>query len=209
MFCPKCGNNVPDGMVCGCTQAQPQQPVQQQMPPPPPPMMQQQMPPPQMQQQMPQQQMPPPMMQQQMPPQQFYAPPAPKDPKVGAAKLSYVFIFWLAALFNKEVKDDPLVRFHAGQGIMLSIMTAGLLAVRELLFSVFYYIGEFIAIIKEETAYGFSNNFFNGTAGFIIKIIFDSGILAFYIIFLLIGIGNASKKTLQPLPLFGKSAFYK
>jgi uncharacterized membrane protein len=118
-----------------------------------------------------------------------------------------VFLFWLRA-FNKDYKDDPFVRFHAGQGMMLSIATAGLMAVRMVFYTILNYFGSFISWVAT-TDRNFVRNFYHGDIGNVIRFITDSGIFLFYIIFMFIGISVAAKKAMTPLPVFGKAAFYK
>ncbi|MCL2077372.1 MAG: hypothetical protein FWH08_03085 [Oscillospiraceae bacterium] len=195
MFCQICGGQVPEGMVCACTvNNQQQQTVQQAAQSAPPPIQQQPMP------------------SQQQPGQQYYAPPpqnpiAPPDPKVTCMKWSYIFVFWLLC-FNKDYKDDPLVRFHAGQGIMLTIVTAALLVARDVIISSFSYM---ISLMLRMITFSYLSSFprIVDNATFTIGLLINAGILTFYLIFMFTGISNASKKIMKPLPIFGKVAFYK
>ena len=100
MFCTKCGKEYPDGTVCPCSQEQQAPPQQQQF----------QQPPPQQQQQY--QQQPPPV--------------SATDNKQLFCILSYIGILWIIGLIVEPDKNDPRVKFHVGQGMLLFIIAAAL-----------------------------------------------------------------------------------
>jgi len=186
MFCSNCGKQLQAGVDCACRLPAQAPPTAQAIAPPPV-----------------QQHTPPPVQ------QQYASPPQPvqKDPRITCAVWSYVFIFWLRA-FDKDYKDDPFTRFHAGQGMMLSIVTAGLMGIRMVVYTILNYIGSYISVIWS-TSRNFVPNFYHGTIGMTFRLLVDSGILAFWLIFMFIGISAATSKNMKPLPVFGKAAFYK
>lgn len=137
--------------------------------------------------------------------QTLYVQPYVKDPKTSCAKMSYILFFWLSGLFSAEYKDDALVRFHTGQSIILSVVTASLLVCKNVLFSVISYL---VSMFGNISFSGFTISA-EPTAVFVIKLLINLFILVFYIVFVCLGISAASKKILKPLPIIGKLAFYK
>lgn len=115
--------------------------------------------------------------------------------------LSYIGILWLIGLFLSPEKNDPKVRFHVGQGIILTIASVVLNIIKSILSMV-------INIFAKVTF----NIFGIGIAGrllyiftTLLSIVFAVGILALMII----GIVNAVNGEQKPLPIIGKLSFYK
>ena len=101
--------------------------------------------------------------------------------------LSYIPLLFLISLFIPE-KDNPTVRFHCGQGMLLTIVSAaGSVIPRTLRFTIGWI----------------------PFAGAIITYLFSvvSGIFVF--VLMIIGIVNAANDKTEPLPLIGNYAFYR
>ncbi len=98
------------------------------------------------------------------------------------ALLSYIFILWLVPLL--AAKDSPFAKYHANQGIMLTIVGfvggVGLWIV--------FFIVAHIPIL----------GFCGGCAGCVVQVLFSLAILALAIV----GILNAVNGKMKPLPLF-------
>lgn len=119
--------------------------------------------------------------------------------------LSYVGILWLIGLLVNPEKNMPKVRFHVGQGIILSItqIALGIVAwiLRALLGLIFR---------TEVTLYGLGLGYYQ-TSGFGL---FLMGLVSFVvwaasIALMVIGIVNVVKDKENPLPIVGRFAFYK
>lgn len=94
--------------------------------------------------------------------------------------VSYLGILFLVGLFCNQ-KNDPNVRFHTGQGMILFITDIVIYFAISILSSIFWQIGALL-----------------------------SPLLAIFILVLeVIGIINAVKNENKPLPLIGTLAFYK
>ena len=101
--------------------------------------------------------------------------------------LSYIPLLFLISLFIPE-KDNPTVRCHCGQGMLLTIVSAACSIFTRVL------------------------NFTLGWipfAGTIVAYLFSvvSGIFVF--VLMIIGIVNAANDKTEPLPLIGNYAFYR
>ncbi len=108
--------------------------------------------------------------------------------------LSYIGILWLFGLLINPEKNKPDVKFHVGQGIMLSIVGAGLNIVASIITSILTAIFHFSAIY-----------FIAVILNSLIWIAISGGLIALMII----GIINAAKGEQKPLPIIGGYAFYK
>ena len=110
--------------------------------------------------------------------------------------LSYIGILWLVGMFGSD-KDEPSVRFHVGQGILVSIIWL----VVEL------FNGLIVANIFRTTYVVLGVTYTTGVSifgGFIMAI------LNFIpLTFTIIGIINALSKKDEELPFIGKYSFYK
>lgn len=110
--------------------------------------------------------------------------------------ISYIGILWIVGLFVKE-KDDKSLKFHVGQGMLLSIFGA-------IFSTIVNFVSSFIRVFWHFTFPEVSNIFvFLATFGFIL--IF----LIIRLIFMIIGIKNASDGRDEYLPIIGKFALYK
>ena len=111
--------------------------------------------------------------------------------------LSYLHLWWIG--FLTAGKDDPNVRFHMGQGIILSIFSAG----------GWIAVGIFSAILRAI----FTVNTIFGMRVVSPWVVGFTGLLwfalsALVITFAILGIINASKGERKELPIIGKFAFY-
>lgn len=162
MFCQNCGKEIPDGAVCSCQanfQQNPNQQYYQQNP---------------NQQYNQYQQTPPP-----------YA--AADNSKIYSI-ISYLGILWLFGLFIEPEKRNPFVRFHVGQGIILSIFCIGANILSNLVFTPLFSLSLFTL--------------------FLIPLL-NLAIWGATVALVVLGIINANNGVTKPLPVIGKLAFYK
>lgn len=119
--------------------------------------------------------------------------------------LSYIGLLWLVGLFVKE-KDNKDVRFHVGQGMILTIANLCASFVVNLINNLFV-----SNIFKKEVIYfGIPTGVYttNGI-GIAIQTIFNLALAGFVIYFMATGIINALRNDSKYLPIIGKYAFYK
>lgn len=118
------------------------------------------------------------------------------DPNMIFSILSYLGLWWIG--FLGTGKDDPNVRFHMGQGIVLSIAGVGL----SIVISIFSAILQLI----------FSVNIWGVRVPSPWVITFSGllwfGLSALLITLAVLGIISASKGERKPLPVIGQFAFY-
>lgn len=119
--------------------------------------------------------------------------------------LSYIGILWLIGLLVPENEDKKL-KFHVGQGIILSIF--------QLLLSFFVRIVNtmFVGMIFREEVYYYTQptgiytiSFF----GSVIMAILNLSMVVIIIYLIVIGISNAINDRQKELPIIGKYSFYK
>lgn len=108
--------------------------------------------------------------------------------------LSYIGILWLFGLLINPEKNKPEVKFHVGQGIILSIVGFGLNIVSSIVTSILTAVFRYSAIW-----------FVSAILNSLIWIAVSGGLIALTII----GIINAAKGEQKPLPIIGGYAFYK
>ena len=198
MFCANCGNEIPEGQACACQPPQqPQQPQPQYQQPQQPQPQYQQPQQPQPQYQQPQQ--PQPQYQQQ--PQQ---PMVKTDNSKTYSILSYIGILWIVGMVAMPEKLNPRVRFHVGQGIILSIVSVGLSIITTILNIV---LGAVMTTTKT-TWYGVTYPTTSAAYG-IISTILWLAVSAVTLTLLVIGVLNVVNNRDKELPIVGKFAFYK
>ena len=117
---------------------------------------------------------------------------SPADNRKIYCILSYIGILWLVGLLVQE-KNDPKVRFHVGQGIILSIVNIGLVLA-------------IVIILAILSPLLFSSAFFVYT---ILSTILWIGTWAATLVLMILGIVNAVNGKENKLPVIGKFAFYK
>jgi len=117
--------------------------------------------------------------------------------------LSYVFLLWIIGLLS-PYRNDKDVKFHVGQGILLtfiiSLLFIVVVAANELLI-------QNIFVDKVFIGGGESVKFIVNQTGIYIGTILKLTLLGIYIIFDLIGIGNILKGKDKALPIIGKYSF--
>lgn len=120
--------------------------------------------------------------------------------------LSYVGILWLFGLLLAPEKYNQRVRFNVGQGIVLSIVTAG---VNVLVTIINFVIGAAQTAISGIFSWipllSGGPNILLG----LIQWILGLAAAAFSIGFIIIGVLNVVNDTDKPLPFIGKFSFYK
>ena len=115
--------------------------------------------------------------------------------------LSYIGILWLVGLLVQE-KNDPKVRFHVGQGIILSIVNVGLVIVITIVLAILS------PILNQSIGWGGLLTVYSPVYTVISNILWIAT-WAFTIVLMIIGILNAVKGKENKLPVIGKFAFYK
>lgn len=107
--------------------------------------------------------------------------------------LSYIGILWLFGMLINPEKNDPKVRFHVGQGIILTITSVALnidlAIVNAIIRTIFGFYASIIASL------------FTG--------LLSLAVAAVIITLMVLGIINAVKGEQKPLPVIGNLAFYK
>lgn len=118
--------------------------------------------------------------------------------------LSYIGILWLVGMFGKR-KNEPAVRFHVGQGIILTICTV-------ILSIVIYLINTFVIaniFVTELEIWGVSMGKTVSGTGLAIMSFLDFAVWGVQILFMILGIRNVCKGEDKELPVIGSHAFYK
>lgn len=110
--------------------------------------------------------------------------------------MAYIGVLWIVGLLVKE-KDDKSLRFHVSQGMLLSILGA-------IFTTLLNFISSIVKIFWHFAFPEMSSVFiFLATFGFIVVF------LIIRLVFMIIGIKNASDGKDDYLPVIGKFAFYK
>ena len=108
--------------------------------------------------------------------------------------LSYIGFLWIIGVLVKE-KDNKTLKFHVGQGIILSIFC--------------FAIGTFSSILSFFVDLIDFISFPFGFVGFFASLIIMIPLLIFAFVLMIIGIMNANSGKEEPLPLIGRFSFYK
>lgn len=131
-------------------------------------------------------------------------PPAAPAPTVNRSDnrtlfcvLSYIGILWLIGMIVSPEKDDPRVRFHVGQGLLLSIFALVLSVFGGIFISVF----DFIFSFDVFSWFGWMMRLFAGLLTLV------AGMLTLALT--IVGIVHAVQGKEEPLPVIGRFAFYK
>ena len=114
--------------------------------------------------------------------------------------VSYLGILWILGIFCGS-KNDSKVRFHVGQGI---ILTLGFVAV-----SIVSGILSAIIVATCATTSFFGVNLGLNLVGIVLISIVNIACYGAYIFYVVLGIINAAKDKEKKLPLIGNLAFYK
>lgn len=119
--------------------------------------------------------------------------------------LSYIGILWIIGLFVPQ-KDDKSLKFHIGQGMILTILEVGLGIISSILNSVL------IANIfrQEIITWGMNTGVYTvGTFGLVLMGLISWTVTIIAIVYAVIGISNVLNNKQKELPIIGKFAFYK
>lgn len=109
--------------------------------------------------------------------------------------LSYIGILWIVGILVKE-KDNKTVKFHVGQGMLLTIMSVAISIINRLVIANVFTTTKYIFGVPYTTISGF---------GLLIEFV----LYALVFVLMIIGIINASKEKEEELPVIGQFAFYK
>ena len=121
----------------------------------------------------------------------------PADNRKTFCVMSHIGILWLFGMLSYPEKTDPRVRFNVGQGMLRSIIDAGLLIV--------------ILIVNTVIA-ALTRDSFTGRVpigAVLIMWHFWLALAAFEIFYMVYGIVSVVKNDDKPLPIIGNWAFYR
>lgn len=110
--------------------------------------------------------------------------------------LSYIGFLWVVGLCVNE-KNEPEVKFHVGQGIILTIAQLGANAILSI---IGFFVGVIFGLLGSDFLIGISKMLFGMLNGAV-------SIAAFAL--MIIGIINANNNENKELPVIGRFAFYK
>lgn len=119
--------------------------------------------------------------------------------------LSYIGLLWLVGLLVPE-KENKDLKFHVGQGIILTISVV----VLYLVVTLFNNLVIANIFTTEATLWGVDLGY-KVTSGFglFLMAILNFAVVVIAILYMLIGIKNATDNNHKELPFIGKYAFYK
>lgn len=110
--------------------------------------------------------------------------------------LSYIGILWLVGMFGSD-KDDASVRFHVGQGILVSLIWLVVELFNSLIVANLFRTTYVVVGVTYTTGVSVFGGFVMAILNFI------------PLVFMIIGIINALNKKDEELPFIGKYSFYK
>lgn len=182
MYCTKCGKQITEGEVCSCQQGQ--QPIQTPEQTPPQPSVQ------------------PPISQPQV--NVPFQAPAPADNRRLYSILAYVPFLWLFGLLINPERTDSRVRFNVGQGIILTIITAGASVVAAVLSSILK------TLLRTKVAVSGTITYYEPSgAATAISALLWLAVIGGCITLIVIGIMKVNRNQDDYLPIIGKLAFYR
>ncbi len=117
--------------------------------------------------------------------------------------LSYVFILWLVGLVS-PYRNERDVKFHIGQGIILTIFIVIFTSIIFLVNNLFI---NKIFVVKVLTGLGHSGKYLVNSTGLLINTILNSLIFVVYLIYAIIGMANVMRGKDKFLPLIGRFSF--
>jgi len=119
----------------------------------------------------------------------------------GMCILAYISILWIAGLVSVH-KNKSNVRFHVGQGIVLSIFSVAGSIATQIITAVLY-----STMTTEQNLFGYTYSTPSPAAS-VLSLLISLALFAICITLMIIGIVHASKGEMKPLPIIGKLAFY-
>lgn len=108
--------------------------------------------------------------------------------------LAYIGILWIVGLLVKE-KDNKTLRFHVGQGMLISIIGLIVGVVKSIVTNVFV-TTDYVLGVPYTTVNGFG-------------VLINAALSIVPLVLMIIGIVNAANNKEQELPVVGQFAFYK
>ncbi len=115
--------------------------------------------------------------------------------------LSYISILWLIGLLVNPEKNDPKVRFHVGQGIILTIFSVAIEIVIEIVTAVIAAVSTFVLNV--------SGVVLVTSILTLISTLLSIAASLCVLALIIIGVINAANGEEKPLPVIGQFAFYK
>lgn len=109
--------------------------------------------------------------------------------------LSYIGILWIVGVLVKE-KDNKTVKFHVGQGMLLTIMSIAISIINRLVIANIFTTTNYILGVPYTTVSGFG-------------VLIESALYLVVFVLMIIGIVNAANGKEEELPVIGQFAFYK
>jgi len=117
--------------------------------------------------------------------------------------LSYIGILWIIGFFVKE-KDDASLKFHMGQGIILTILGAALITVVALVNNLVIY----NVFVTKTVFWGYETVTVSGFGIFLAGLL-NLALWAVIVFFVIKGIINVRDNKDEALPIVGKFSFFK
>lgn len=109
--------------------------------------------------------------------------------------LAYIGILWIVGVLVKE-KDNKTVKFHVGQGMLLTIMSIAISIINRLVIANIFTTTNYILGVPYTTVSGFG-------------VLIESALYLVVFVLMIIGIVNAANGKEEELPVIGQFAFYK
>ena len=109
--------------------------------------------------------------------------------------LSYIGILWIVGVLVKE-KHNKTVKFHVGQGMLLTIMSIAISIINRLVIANIFTTTNYILGVPYTTVSGFG-------------VLIESALYLVVFVLMIIGIVNAANGKEEELPVIGQFAFYK
>ncbi len=136
---------------------------------------------------------------------EYFVPAEPADNRKAYCIMSYISLLWLFGLLCSPEKNDPRVRFNVGQGIISSIISAGLGIIAWILSAIFNAV-----FVVEKTVYGVSTGITEPSvlAGALSTFVWLIAI-GMSVFFSVWGIVKVCQNKDTYLPIIGRFAFYR
>lgn len=109
--------------------------------------------------------------------------------------LAYIGILWIVGVLVKE-KDNKTVKFHVGQGMLLTIMSIAISIINRLVIVNIFTTTKYILGVPYTAVSG-------------LGVLIESALYLAVFVLMVIGIINAANGKEEELPVIGQFAFYK